>query len=83
MITDVRSKAEKLREDHIESVKKQDSLIANRVEERLQETQEAFIRRTEEASQRIFDENNKIVLDKLANTNLRVDDIEAFHRTSK
>ena len=68
-----------MREDHIESVKKQDSLIANRVEERLQATQEEFIRRTEEASQRIFDENNKIVLDSLARTNLRVDEIEAFH----
>ena len=68
-----------MREDHIESVKKQDSLIANRVEERLQETQEEFIRRTEEASQRIFDENNKIVLDSLARTNLRIDAIEAFH----
>ena len=68
-----------MREDHIESVKKQDSLIANRVEERLQATQEEFIRRTEEASQRIFDENNKIVLDSLASTNLRIDAIEAFH----
>ena len=57
----------------------QDEKMSVRVETRLTQIQESFLKKTEERAQSIFDENNKMVLNKLAVAVQRVDDIVAYH----
>ena len=61
----------------------QDIAMKNRVESRLTEIQEDFLRRTEAAAEKIFEENHKKVFDLLDQNNARVKSIEDYHIESK
>ena len=41
------------------------------------------MKRTEERAEKIFAENNKMVIDKLAAAGARVDEVEAYHEVQR
>ena len=60
-------------------MKLQDIQMVDRVERRLKEIQEDFLKRTEKAAKTIFEENHTQVLGELDKSNARVDSIIAYH----
>ena len=70
-------------EDQKEALRLQDEKMRQRVETRLSQIQEDFLKRTEVAAQTIFDENHKKVFEQLDKSNFRVKAIEEYHVTSK
>ena len=57
--------------------------MVDRVERRLTEIQEEFLKRTEKAAQGIFEKNHVHVLGELDKTNNRVEIITRYHKTQK
>ena len=71
----------KLEQD--EALKKQDEAMVVRVEQRLTEIQEDFLKKTKQAAEQIFEENHVKVLKQLNDTNTRVDVITDYHKVQK
>ena len=67
----------------MEALRVQDIAMKNRVETRLTEIQEDFLKRTEAAAEKIFEENHRKVFDLLDKNNARVKSIEDYHVESK
>ena len=65
------------------ALREQDEKMRLRVEKRLKEITDDFLKRTEIAAQLIFDKNHKIVFSALDNSNQRVDEICAYHKVQK